>query len=374
MVICGRTLLAAIMASAVLLLYPADSFPSANTEAGHKLTVARERLADLKRSPKKKKYRSYWMDCIRTFELVEKKYPSSPAAADACFERAAVYLDLYQQNRWSRDVNEASRSFAKCQTTFPRHERAPEALYRSMVIARDQKKDSAAAMDAYRKLSDVYPDSAWTEKARARMGINAVVVRNGKKKKKEAEIGNVPEAVIAAPKGPPGTVMNVRYWSGGNYTRIVIDLDKSRKFQARELRNPDRLVFDILNSRVSDSVNKDPLPVNDGILKQVRTNQYAPNTVRVVLDLASIESYKAFPLPEPERLVIDVTGRPADGEQGEDNPAAEPAENAAEPETQAAVEKPVEPEAHTPFEPLPAPPKTGRGAKGDPKLSLSRQL
>ncbi len=58
----------------------------------------------------------------------------------------------------------------------------------------------------------------------------------------------------------------------------------------------------------SDSLDKDPLPVNDGILKQVRASQYAPDIVRVVLDLASIKSYAAFPLHDPERLVIDVTG------------------------------------------------------------------
>ena len=99
MVIRGRTLLAAIVASSILLLFSTAAFPSTNTEAGHKLSVARERLADLKRSPKKKKYRSYWMDSIRTFELVEKKYPSSPSAADACYERAGIYLELYQFNQ-----------------------------------------------------------------------------------------------------------------------------------------------------------------------------------------------------------------------------------------------------------------------------------
>ncbi len=55
-------------------------------------------------------------------------------------------------------------------------------------------------------------------------------------------------------------------------------------------------------------MNKEPLPINDGILKQVRASQYAPDIVRVVLDLASIKSYAAFPLHDPERLVIDVTG------------------------------------------------------------------
>ncbi len=309
MVIRGRTLLAAIVASSILLLFSTAAFPSTNTEAGHKLSVARERLADLKRSPKKIKYRSYWMDSIRMFELVEKKYPGSPASADACFDRAAAYGDLYQNNQYSRDLEESRKTLAKCQSTYPKHDRSPESLYRLVIIFKDRKKDNPSAFDTYRKMNEAYPDSAWTEKARTRLGIKSVA-RNGKKKKKDPEFRKVPEAVIAASKAPKevGVVKNVRYWSGGAYTRIVIDQDRTLKFQAHELTNPDRLVFDILNSRVSDSVDKDPLPVNDGILKQVRTSQYAPDTVRVVLDLASLKSYAAFPLHEPERLVIDVTG------------------------------------------------------------------
>ena len=137
--------------------------------------------------------------------------------------------------------------------------------------------------------------------------------------------------MIAASTAPKelGVVNNVRYWSGGAYTRIVIDQDRTLKFQAHELKNPDRLVFDILNSRTSDSVNKDPLTVNDGILKQVRTSQYAPDTVRVVLDLASLKSYAAFPLHEPERLVIDVTGDATDDEQGAESSPAAPVEKQA---------------------------------------------
>ena len=369
MVIRGRTLLAAIVASSILLQFSTAAFPSTNTEAGRKLSVARDRLADLKRSPKQNKYRSYWMDSIRMFELVEKKYPGSPAAADACFDRAAAYGDLYQSNQYSRDIEESRKTFAKCQSTYPKHERAPEALYRVIIIFKERKKDNPSALDTYRKMKEAYPESTWTEKARARLGIKSVA-RNGKKKKKEPELRKAPEAVIASVKAPKelGVVNNVRYWSGGAYTRIVIDEDRTLKFQAHELKNPDRLVFDILNSRVSDSVDKDPLPVNDGILKQVRTSQYAPDTVRVVLDLASLKSYAAFPLHEPERLVIDVTGAVAEDEQESTITPAVPAETQAKAEpgvpTPPAVAPPV------------AKPRTDpkSGTNGDPKLSLSRQL
>ena len=370
MVIRGRTLLAAIVASTFLLLFSADAFPSYNTEAGHKLVVARERLADLKRSPKKKKYRSYWMDSIRMLELVEKKYPNSPAASDACFDRAGAYLDLYQYNRHSRDLEDASRAYEKCQASYPKHDRAPEALYRVIVIDKEQKKDTASAMGVYKKLAEAYPDSTWTSKAKSRLGIKTTA-QNGKKKNKEPELRKVPEAVIAAPKALKdlGVVKNVRYWSGGAYTRIVIDLDKPLKFQAHELKNPDRLVFDIKDARMDVTATKDPLPVNDGILKQVRTNQNAPDMVRVVLDLASLKSYVAFPLHEPERLVVDVTGLSADEEEETAlSVATAPAA------TLAAPDPPASPEPKEGPPPVVAKGGAGKGKDKDGKLSLSRQL
>jgi len=376
MMIRGRTLLAAIVASSILLLFSSAAFPSTNTEAGHKLSVARERLVDLKRSPKKNKYRSYWMDSIRLFDQVEKQYPGSSASADACFDRAAAFGDLYQYNQYSRDLDESRKTYASCQASYPKNERAPEALYRIVIIYKDRKRDNPSALDTYRKLASAYPDSTWTEKARSRLGIKTAGKggQNGKKKKKGPELRKPPETVIAAPTAPKelGVVNNVRYWSGGAYTRIVIDQDRTLKFQATELKNPDRLVFDILGSRVSDSVNKDPLPVNDGILKQVRTSQYAPDTVRVVLDLASLKSYAAFPLHEPERLVIDVTGT------AEADEPAGTGQTTEQTGTRPEIMVKAEPEVPTPSAVVPpitrprTDPKSDK--KGDPKLSLSRQL
>jgi N-acetylmuramoyl-L-alanine amidase len=292
----------AFMACSILLLFTAKAYPSYNTEAGRTYTIACQRLADLRKNAKKKKYRSYWMDCIRTFELVEKKYPKSPSAADACFDRADLYLELYRFNRYSRDLDESLHVYGKCQATYPKHVKAPEALYRVIELSLDNRKNGSLASKTYNKLAEMYSDSIWTDKARTRLGLSD--------SKPEPEIKKMPVPVLA-PQGrtkPAGVVQKIRYWSGGAYTRIVIEQNRSVRYQALELKNPDRLVFDMLNARVGDLIDRDPLPINDGILKQVRASQYAPDIVRVVLDLASIKSYEAFPLHDPERLVIDVTG------------------------------------------------------------------
>jgi N-acetylmuramoyl-L-alanine amidase len=311
----GRTCIAAFMACAIPLLVAAPAYPSYDTEAGRKYTVACQRLSDLRKSTKNKMYRSYWMDCIRSFEMVERKYPRSPSAGDACFDRAGVYQDLYRFNRYSKDLNKSLQINGKCQSTYPNHARAPEALYHIIELSLDYKKDNGLASEAFAKLTKLYPDSAWTATAKAR--FNPPGRTAGKKRKQETEIRNMPVPVIAAPgkRVPVGVVKKIRYWSGGAYTRIVIEQNSSVKFQTQELKNPDRLVFDLLNTRLGPSVVKDPLPVNDGILMQVRANQYAPDIVRVVLDLASIKSYASFPLHDPERLVIDVTGDAGKGTQ-----------------------------------------------------------
>ncbi|MGE5172424.1 MAG: N-acetylmuramoyl-L-alanine amidase [Betaproteobacteria bacterium] len=376
----GRSRIAAFMACAILLFVSTPVYPSYNTEAGHKYTVASQRLADLRKSANKKKYRSYWIDCIRTFELVEKRYPKSTNAADACFDRAGIYQELYQYNKYSRDISEALQSYRKCQSAYPNHARAPEALYRVIEISLDIKKDNATAAEAYASLVETYSDSAWTTKAKARINPSG---RQNKRLMQEPEIRKTPVPTFAAPgRSKRGVVKNIRYWSAGAYTRIVIDQDGPIRFQAQELRNPDRLVFDILNARVDDSVNKDPLPVNDGILRQVRTRQHAPDIVRVVLDLASIKSYAAFPLHDPDRLVIDVTGE--GGRVGENRVASaetdtekkELPENEQKPGSdQEPVSEPIsepmsEPQATAP--PVQKMPEVNTSVGG--KLSLSRQL
>ena len=370
----GRTLLAAIAACSFILLFTADSLPSPPSDAGHAYSVARQRYADLKKSPKKKKYRSYWIDCIRTFESIEQKYPSTPQAADSCFDRSGVYLDLYNFNRFTKDAGEAAKSFFQCQESYPAHSRAPEAFYWNIVVAKDINRNKQAALDMYKKMAAVYPDSDWTEKSRKRLGIGKVSLKTGKKnrKKKGQEIRKPPETVIVAKPEEVGVVKNIRYWSGGAYTRIVIDQDRPLRFQGQELKDPDRLVYDILNSRVSDSVSGDPVVVNDGILKQVRVSQYMPTTVRVVLDLASLKSSAAFPLKDPERLVIDVTGA---SEGDDDNgtakqPAAPVAAADAKPASPVTAPALTAPEPDLPKAPNPDP----DARNSDQKLSLSRQL
>ena len=81
------------------------------------------------------------------------------------------------------------------------------------------------------------------------------------------------------------------------------------QYSSMKLRNPDRLFFDLKNTKLPKDCKGSFIDVNDGILQKIRASQFDADTVRVVLDLASIASSRTLMLEHPTRLIIDVTGQ-----------------------------------------------------------------
>ena len=106
----------------------------------------------------------------------------------------------------------------------------------------------------------------------------------------------------------------VRYLSSKSYTRVMMDLSREVRFETHQLREdsakglPPRIYIDIFGARLAMD-SKDPLKVNDGLLRQVRVGQFTQDVVRVVLDMNSLRQHNAFLLPDPYRLVIDIQGQ-----------------------------------------------------------------
>jgi N-acetylmuramoyl-L-alanine amidase len=73
------------------------------------------------------------------------------------------------------------------------------------------------------------------------------------------------------------------------------------------LDKPPRLYIDLTAAKLSPQLHE-PITIEAGLLKRVRAGQYTTDTVRVVLDLESVADYKIFPLKDPFRVVIDILG------------------------------------------------------------------
>jgi len=103
-------------------------------------------------------------------------------------------------------------------------------------------------------------------------------------------------------------IKDIRFWSYPDYTRVVISMTDSPSYTKNRLANPDRLYFDIKNSRVKKELQQ-TFTVGNDMLKTVRASQFNENTVRVVLDLDKMTNYKVLTMEDPMRLVIDIYGQ-----------------------------------------------------------------
>lgn len=117
----------------------------------------------------------------------------------------------------------------------------------------------------------------------------------------------------AAGTGGPAHVSEVRTWSNTDYTRVAIYLSRAVRFEKLEMPasgdQPRRLALDLRPALLDGQALRKP--VGDALVERVRAAQRDPETVRVVLDLASRDGYQLFTLDDPPRLIVDVGTREA---------------------------------------------------------------
>jgi N-acetylmuramoyl-L-alanine amidase len=204
---------------------------------------------------------TYYLESIKTYRFLMREYPQNRLARDALFTIGEVYrTDL-------DNPEEARKAFEDFIVMFPKSDKLDE--------AREKLK---------------HLDEQATAQAKTR-GAPA------------------DKPLAAGPAGMP-EVTDVRRWVGPSYSRIVIGVEGEVKFDTLRLSDPDRIVLDLQNTRLSPALVGRTFPAEDGFLRQIRVGQFSPDVARIVLDVEKIEDYSIFSLPNPFRLVIDVHGAP----------------------------------------------------------------
>ena len=104
-------------------------------------------------------------------------------------------------------------------------------------------------------------------------------------------------------------VRAVRLWAGPEGTQVVLELSGSAKHSLLMLKNPDRVVLDVADARLSAAARRPPA---SGVVKEVRMARRPNGELRVVLDLTRPMRAKSF-LATPNdrygyRLVVDLGG------------------------------------------------------------------
>ena len=152
----------------------------------------------------------------------------------------------------------------------------------------------------------------------------------------------VPPQKTGVPLQKTNEVDNIRYWEAQNSVRVVVDVGGDITFTPGDAKDPDRVFIDISPARLNSALIGKQWPVKSGLLQQIRVGQYDATTVRVVLDVGTIGRVTSFSLRDPDRLIIDVLGKDAASSTASAQSSPVPAPAASEPATTAPA-KPAAP-------------------------------
>lgn len=247
------------------------------------------------------KSRENWLNGVRNFRKIYLAGPKSEYAAPSLYMLGRMYLKMYKRFNTAIDLKESISYYRDVAALFPDHRLADDSLYAVGNIFLREKNDPQKAADSFTRIiadyrnGDMYPHASDSLKSLS----------------KDHSIP-LPEAMLQRTYLENlNYVLPVKYWSSNNYTRVVIKANGPVTYQERLLEKngdqPRRLYIDFQESYIEPRY-RSPIPIEDGLLKQIRTGQFTPEVVRVVLDIESISSYKIFSLPDPFRVVIDVRG------------------------------------------------------------------
>lgn len=120
----------------------------------------------------------------------------------------------------------------------------------------------------------------------------------------QAEEAAVPEA--PAKPGPMTTVTGIRHWSSSDSSTVVIDLGDQVQYEAHRLSGPERIYFDLHDTKLPADLSGKSIEVQDAFLRRIRVAQPTHGITRVVLETKGSPDFSVSLEQNPYRLLVQV--------------------------------------------------------------------
>ncbi len=231
---------------------------------------------------------------VDQYRFLRKEYPGSKYRFDALFTIGEIYKDDLN------DPEEARTIFEDFLHRYPRNRLADDARAAMKEIDAEADAMERTAQKAARKQQRSSEVSGNVNDAGGNGNANAA-----------AEYANA----ASARRNALPRVTGVRHWSTPDYTRVAIDVEQEVKFGSQRISHPDRIFFDLRDTKLASTLVGKTFDVDDGFLKKIRVAEFQPGRTRIVLEVDDLARYDAFLLPDPYRLIIDVHGKDNHGKQ-----------------------------------------------------------
>jgi len=289
----------------LLLLIPAPS-----AIAGESYSVIRNDYHRLTKSLQLQRQRSNWEQLLKRFDRFVKENPKHPDAEKALYLQARTWDGLSRASGNEEDYREAISHYLEMADRYPESYLADDALFYAGQIAETQLHDLPVAARYYQWLVEQLPNGDMATEARKRLAdlppVTEPANSTGHVEQREGSLASSPR------------LEKIRYWSGPEYTRVVLDLTAPVAANPHLLKGDrPRLYFDLLYTDLSPELQTD-IPILNGLVQRVRASRFDEQRTRVVIDFYTQSDYKMVTLEDPFRIVVDVQGapsRPAEAER-----------------------------------------------------------
>ena len=271
-------------------------------------------------------------DYLRVMDAYRRVYYMAPTSNRADASVLAVAELLAQVGRSFEDeksLRAAIGQYEFLRREYPGSRFRVDALFTIGQIYREDLQDRDKARETFEEFLKHYPKSRLAADARdaiKEMDSEIAAEKKGKKpgeaakeaaKKEEPKLKPTPAsdqddtrmATASAKRSGLPLITGIRYWSTPDYTRVAIDIETEVKYEAGRVPNPDRIFFDLHDTKLASTLVGKTFDVSDGFLKRIRVAQFQRGLTRVVLEVDDVSEYSVFLLPNPYRLIIDIHGR-----------------------------------------------------------------
>ncbi len=241
---------------------------------------------------------------VDQYHFLRKEYPGSKYRCDALFTIGEIYKDDLN------DPAEARAAFADFLHRYPRNRLADDARAAVQEIDAEAANKEHTAQKSARKQRTSGGRSVVDNPASAAASVSAdAVTPANANSDDDAESGSVAATSTDAHRNALPRITGVRHWSTPDYTRVAIDVEQEVKFDSQRIAHPDRIFFDLRDTKLASTLVGKTFDVDDGFLKKIRVAEFKPGRTRIVLEVDELSSYDAFLLPDPYRLIIDIHGK-----------------------------------------------------------------
>jgi N-acetylmuramoyl-L-alanine amidase len=117
---------------------------------------------------------------------------------------------------------------------------------------------------------------------------------------------NLEKPATAAQLAAFPEVTGIRHWSSADSSTLVIDLQDQVQYEAHRLTGPERIYFDLRDTRLAADLFGKSLEIGDPLIQRVRVAQPIPGITRVVLETKGASNFSVSLEVNPYRLVVEI--------------------------------------------------------------------